>query len=135
MQSKDVALLASKGSVHGLAKALRVDLRKGLDPAAAEDDGLEARADYFGYNELELSALRPFWRIIWENMQVRLQRTRAVTCSASNLLLATQSLLNPVPVITYARTQLCADVRVHHPAACSSGLQDVVVLVLSLIHI
>lgn len=70
MQNKDVALLTARGSVHGLAKALHTDLRKGLDPTATEDDSLEARADFFGVNTLDSSPMRSFWRIVWENMQV-----------------------------------------------------------------
>ncbi len=69
LQTKDMTKLKELGGVDSLAKSLMSSTTKGLDPAAGGDASIEARANYYGKNEIPAKPPVSFWALMYANMK------------------------------------------------------------------
>ncbi len=68
-QEQDDAILADRGSVAGIADALRTSTVDGLDAGAVGSTSLEGRLRMFGANRFKQVPQKTFFGLLWGNLQ------------------------------------------------------------------
>ena len=68
-QEQDDAILAERGSVAGIANALRTSTVDGLDAGTVGSTSLEARVRVFGVNRFKQVPQKTFFGLLWANLQ------------------------------------------------------------------
>jgi len=68
-EDKDVKGVQSLGDAEGLAKALKTDLKNGLDPNAAGAGSIESHREVFGPNTFAEVPPKSFFALVFENLR------------------------------------------------------------------